>query len=317
MSEDSRGLAVSPGHYKVGPDYFGYYKREVVELVSQDEDFLPLASKTSEISGGTSEKVARDGKMGHSKKVTGSLFCNGIRDGLSDLKRERLKALLRQSVNVLAPEVEEMLEPVVSMCRLQSQIKSRRCLQRPTLVASEGDPGQSPYKKKAKISSSSPSNNLPALRGPTGHGLNVFQKNGFCDDTETAKCITSPEEPKVDDDLQFLLDSDSIEVKEIMEKHSNELSATLGHMEQQLEELLDIVVSKCRPMTLAEKQQLRRLIQGLPPKNLERVVEIIQRSKPENKEPCDEIHVDLEKESNATLWRLYYYVEAFERTRKV
>lgn len=94
-------------------------------------------------------------------------------------------------------------------------------------------------------------------------------------------------------------------------------------------------------MTLVEKQQLRKLIQALPPKNLDRVVEIIQRSKPAEKESCDEIHVDLEKEvenlrhlclfcsyeiitlllnslpfqSNATLWRLYYYVEAFERTR--
>lgn len=104
---------------------------------------------------------------------------------------------------------------------------------------------------------------------------------------------------------------------------------------------LKLLSSIYRPMTLVEKQQLRKLIQALPPKNLDRVVEIIQRSKPAEKESCDEIHVDLEKEvenlrhlclfcsyeiitlllnslpfqSNATLWRLYYYVEAFERTR--
>lgn len=108
MSEDSRGLTVSPERNKVGPDYFGYYKCEVAELLSQYEDFLPFASKTSEISGGTSEKVAGEGTMGHSKKVTGSLFSNGIEDALSDLKRERLKALLRQSVNILAPEVKEV-----------------------------------------------------------------------------------------------------------------------------------------------------------------------------------------------------------------
>lgn len=92
-------------------------------------------------------------------------------------------------------------------------------------------------------------------------------------------------------------------------------------------------------MTLTEKQQLRKLVQKLPPKNLDRIAEIIRRGKPTEAQSCDEILVDLEKEvnkmrehfiwilfrisnpsknvvqDNRTLWRLYYYVEAVEKAR--
>ena len=97
MSEDLRDLAVSPERNKLGPDYFGYYKREVVELLSQDEDLLPCASQT------------------RSNNESDSLFSNGIRPGLSDLKREKLKTLLRQGVKVLTPEVEEVFWNLYSL----------------------------------------------------------------------------------------------------------------------------------------------------------------------------------------------------------
>lgn len=105
MSEDSRGFAVSPEGNELGPDYFGYYKREVVELLSQDEDLLPCASQTSETSG----------EVGGKGNESGPLFSNGIQSGLSDLKRERLKTLLRQGVKALTPEVEEVFWNLYSL----------------------------------------------------------------------------------------------------------------------------------------------------------------------------------------------------------
>lgn len=47
-------------------------------------------------------------------------------------------------------------------------------------------------------------------------------------------------------DIQFLLQNDSVEVEEMMKKYSEELTGTLGYMEQRLELLLDAVMSKCR-----------------------------------------------------------------------
>jgi hypothetical protein len=63
-------------------------------------------------------------------------------------------------------------------------------------------------------------------------------------------------------------------------------------------------------MTLTEKQQLRKLIQNLPPKNLDRVVEIIQHGKLTEAQSRDEFVVDLEKEVNKNVHILYgFYLE--------
>lgn len=122
---------------------------------------------------------------------------------------------------------------------------------------------------------------------------------------------------EVNDDLQVLLVNRGPKVEEKMEKHSAELSATLDHMQEKLEELLDIVISSCRPMTLAEKLQLRRLVENLPPKNLDRVVEIIQRGKRLENRSSHHMTIDLQHEDDLTLWRLYFYVKAVENARKL
>ncbi|XWS44093.1 hypothetical protein CRYUN_Cryun15aG0015100 [Craigia yunnanensis] len=77
---------------------------------------------------------------------------------------------------------------------------------------------------------------------------------------------------------------------------------------------LTLLTSFYGPMTRSEKRQLQKLIQKLPKENLVRVVEIIQHGRPAGK-PCEEIFVDLEKEENVTLWRLYYYVKAVEKAK--
>lgn len=51
-------------------------------------------------------------------------------------------------------------------------------------------------------------------------------------------------------------------------------------------------------MTHIEKLQLCRRIQKLPPKALDRVVEIVKHRKPSEGHARDEVHIDLEKEVN-------------------
>ncbi|XP_020414744.1 uncharacterized protein LOC18782382 isoform X1 [Prunus persica] len=334
MSEATKDLVGSSEHDKIGPDFFGYYTRLVTELLSQEEDFPPFASQSSDLSQRRSGDVRGKDVIEHSYGTSGSLFGNSIGTGLSDFKKERLKSLLRQGVNFLSPEVDEMLEPVVAISRLKSQLKSRNCLSSSKGTLPDID-ARSAHSKRPKRSSSFSSTSLPALSTPTNlesskencaHGLT----------TETARLIAVPEEPKVtnilltpllfvglchiqkvDDDLQFLIEKDSLQVEETVKKYSDEFSATLGHMEQQLEKLLDTVMASCRPMTLPEKHKLGKLIQKLPPKNLDCVAEMLQHRNAACINSSDEIHVDLEKQSNVTLWRLYYYVEAVEKARKL
>lgn len=282
MSEASRNTVTRSELTHIGPDYFGYYTREVVELLSQDDDILPSASQTTSLSGRKRGEVVGNNTIEYRNKFSGSLLTNSIGAGLSDFKKEGLKALLRQGISILSPEVDEMLDPVLAVCRLQSEVRRRKRPLSHMGATYDSDAGQVPPKKLKT--------------------------------TEAPKKSAALEGPKMDD-LQFFLENDILEVEDTVNKFSDELSAKLGHMEQQLEELLGAIMSTCRDMTLTEKQQLRKLIQKLPPKNLNRVVEIIQHGKLAEPQSCDEIFVDLEKENNITLWRLYYYIGAVEKAR--
>lgn len=90
----------------------------------------------------------------------------------------------------------QMLDSVVSMHHLQSQLRSRRCFPRTTGATSKSEVTQS-SSKKVKISPLSSSASLPADGSPNDHGLSAVKINGFCDETETARCTTRPEEPEV------------------------------------------------------------------------------------------------------------------------
>ncbi|KAJ8749978.1 hypothetical protein K2173_013893 [Erythroxylum novogranatense] len=219
-----------------------------------------------------------------STEVTGDK-CREI-TRLSDYKRERLHSLLRNAVVILSPQVDQLVNPVANMRQLQSYIKNKKFTLQRTSAASHDDKNQAPD-KKLEMSSSSSSNSSTAFIGSDN------------------------------DDLQFLLNNDSSLVEGILKKHSDELLNTLGHMEEQLEELLDSVMSTCRAMTIFEKQQLCKLIQKLPSENLNRVAEIVQPGKKMEIKHQDEIFNNLEQEDNATLWRLYYYVEAVEKARQL
>ncbi|KAH9742609.1 NET domain-containing protein [Citrus sinensis] len=368
MSEASKSLLASTDHGQlgpIGPDYFGFYTREIMELLSQDEDPLPSTSRTSELTRKKCGGVRGKDTIDTSGRGNVSSFSNSIGAGFTDFKKERLRSLLRQGVFGLAPEVDEMLDPVIAMCQLQSQVRNRKCSPNVNEVACKGDAEQVPRKKlKTSIYSSHSSLKHGSCReGSVSNGIDSksldaalsekemsnFKKNcAHCHCQNTSQ-LTSPNRPKVDDDLQFLLESDSSEVEETVKKYSDELFATVisrtfrfyvlkafhpfidivcglvsgwspeltGHMEQKLEELLNTVVSRCRPMTRPEKQELRKLIQKLPQNNLARVVEIVQHSKLADSRPSDEYFVDLEKEDNVTLWRLFYYVKAVEKAREL
>ncbi|XAR51935.1 hypothetical protein NMG60_11006743 [Bertholletia excelsa] len=286
---------------KFGPDYFAFYVREVADLLSQEDDFLPSSSQMSELDAGACRvvgkqdlnRITRSDHNGNENSPSDSLFHDGAGAMLSDFKKERLKALLQQSVFALSQEVDEMLDPVLTVHSIKSHLAHKKSLPKSSDAVCKGDAEQQPQKK---IKMSSPSSIInPLSASPT---------NGKA-------CL------EVSDDLQQLLENDNVEVEGLMKKYSDELSTMLGHMEQQLEKLLDTVLSSCRSMTLSEKQQLQKLIQKLPPRNLDRVVEIIQCSKRPGQYSSDEIHVNMEDEDNVTLWRLYYYVEAVEHARKL
>ncbi|CAK8577805.1 unnamed protein product [Lathyrus sativus] len=280
---------------RVGPDFFGYYSSEVVNLLSRDENVLPVTTQLSELPQNNCGEGVKN-LVNQSYDFSGPLYSNVVGAGLSDFEKDRLKSLLRQSAVTLSSEVDEVVGPVFNMYHLQSSLRNKtHSLNLSTMTTSE-DSLQIPSKKQ-KVSSP------PSSARPDPHAQNSD--------------VSPQSSMKERNDLQFLMENDSVEVDEMVKIYSDELSGTLGYMEQELEILLDAVMSKCRPMALVEKQQLQRLIQRLPAENLDRVVEIICRRRPAEEQSSDKIFVDLEKEDNATLWRLYYYVEAVEKAKSL
>ncbi|VVB09411.1 unnamed protein product [Arabis nemorensis] len=222
---------------RVGPDFFGYYRDQVAELLSKEER-IP----------------------NHEPSATTSTEAIGAK--LSNLKNEKLNALLRQSVWDLVPEIDEMQSRACSM-HLMSQLKNKK-----------------------------PST-IPEI----------------------------PEDPtfkEVEDDIQLLMRSDPTLVKEIVRKLSDDLFTRLDNMEQQLEKLLDNVVTTCRPMSRGEKRDLQKSIKELPRENLVRVAGIIKnRYAALGKEFSDEVVVNMEEEDNIMLWRLHYYVAAVKSAQEL
>ncbi|KAL2965478.1 hypothetical protein AAZX31_16G063300 [Glycine max] len=281
MSNASKSFVASDKYERVGPDYFGYYSSEVVNLLSQDEDVFPVSTQTPELPESKYEEGRKKNLVNQSDNCSGPLYSNAVGACLSDFKKDRLKSLLRQSVIALSSEVDQVVDPVFAAYHLQANLKNR-FLEQATNV-----------------------NPQCSRKDPKSHYFLGLPQSEYLSKEKTT------------DDIQFLLENDNVEVAEMVTEYANDLSGTLGYMEEQLELLLDTIMFKCRSMTLAEKQRLQSLIQKLPARNLDRVVELIWRNRPIEEQNCDKIFVDLEKEDDATLWRLYYYIEAVEKAKSL
>ncbi|CAH2045194.1 unnamed protein product [Thlaspi arvense] len=129
----------------------------------------------------------------------------------------------------------------------------------------------------------------------------------------------APEEAggPTEDDIQYLK-SDPDHVRSLTSQYSNALLSEMENMQQELENLLDDVVTTCRPMTHGEKRDLQKSIKKLPVRNLERIAEIVgDHWITSGKDLSDEVMVNLDQSDNIMLWRLHFYVGAVKNAKKL
>ncbi|KAK9052376.1 hypothetical protein SSX86_029005 [Deinandra increscens subsp. villosa] len=358
MSEISKDANTST-EMDTGMDLFRYYIHGIRALISFD-DFSPSSvtnSRLVDVENGSfrNNELAKEGSGGNEKNRP-VLFSNAAGNGLSGHRKERLVAMLRQSVVALSGEVDQMLDPVFTILRLRSNLASKKN------SASYPDANgkvESVERAQKRLKVDEPLNVSSASCILTGEG-SLSERKGVvevepgkrksltrCNNTECGNYAwksnneeikslcgdcskqgmnesflgsssrDDKENGEVNDALEVLLLNRGSKVEEKVKKHSAELSAMLERMKDKLEELLDIVVSSCRAMTQAEKHELRRLIQNLHPQNMDRIVKILQRGKPPEKHSGDDITVELQNEDNSTLWRIYFHVKAVENARKL
>ncbi|MQL85053.1 hypothetical protein Taro_017569 [Colocasia esculenta] len=270
-SEASRKILSHSKQNDRGPDYFGYYKHSALNLFYQNED-IPFSG--TEI---------------HNFSGSGSFFGDPIVEGLSNIKKEKLRMLLKQSVVCLDQEIDKIHSRISAMFQIDEALMGNE-------LGTSDEDLEEPESSRSQRS---------ALLGKLSKLADTSQSESF---------------KKVYEDFQVLLHVAGLEAQDAIDKCFADALAELDLMEQNLEEYLNILASKCRTcrannrqMTAAEKEVLGQWIHVLPGKALDRIVEIIHCRDSTKKPLPDKIHVDLEKEDNAVLWRLYFYVKTVAR----
>lgn len=92
-------------------------------------------------------------------------------------------------------------------------------------------------------------------------------------------------------------------------KTARELLNELYEVDMHLEELREIAAKSCRKITVGEKRKLGADITKLNPEYLEKVVEIVGQQNPSIELAAEEVDVDIDAQSDLTLWRLKVFVK--------
>lgn len=94
--------------------------------------------------------------------------------------------------------------------------------------------------------------------------------------------------------------------------HANmarDLSNELYEVDMQLERLREMVVQKCRKMSTDEKKKLWAALTQLSSDDLDKALEIVAESNPSFQATAQEVDLDIDAQSELTLWRLKVFVQ--------
>lgn len=92
-------------------------------------------------------------------------------------------------------------------------------------------------------------------------------------------------------------------------KMAKDLAIEIENVERNLEELTDSVLQKCRKMSTEEKKQLGNAITKLSPEDINKALEIIAQGNPSFQAAGDTVEVDIDAQSESTLWKLKFFVK--------
>ncbi|KAL5972797.1 Transcription factor GTE1 [Asimina triloba] len=91
---------------------------------------------------------------------------------------------------------------------------------------------------------------------------------------------------------------------------ARDISNELLEINLQMEELREAVVEKCRKMTTEEKRKLGSGLSRLSPEDLNKALEIIAQKNPSFQATAQEVEIDMDAQSESTLWRLKFFVKS-------
>ncbi|XP_042495441.1 transcription factor GTE6-like [Macadamia integrifolia] len=92
-------------------------------------------------------------------------------------------------------------------------------------------------------------------------------------------------------------------------KMARDASNELCEVDMHLEELREMVIQKCRKMSTEEKKKLCSGLSRLDPEDLNKALEIIAKKNPSFQATAEEVELDMDAQSESTLWRLKFFVK--------
>ncbi|KAJ6798863.1 transcription factor GTE1-like [Iris pallida] len=94
-----------------------------------------------------------------------------------------------------------------------------------------------------------------------------------------------------------------------MAKMARDTNNELTELNLHLDELKELVVQKCRKMSAEEKRKLGVGLSTLTPEDLNKALEIIAQDNPSFKATAEVVDLDMDAQSETTLWRLKFFVK--------
>ncbi|XP_043717704.1 transcription factor GTE6-like isoform X2 [Telopea speciosissima] len=92
-------------------------------------------------------------------------------------------------------------------------------------------------------------------------------------------------------------------------KMTKDISNELCEVDMHLEELREMVIQKCRKMSTEDKKKLGSGLSRLEPEDLNKALEIIAKKNPSFQATAEEVELDMDAQSESTLWRLKFFVK--------
>ncbi|XP_027161981.1 transcription factor GTE6 isoform X1 [Coffea eugenioides] len=92
-------------------------------------------------------------------------------------------------------------------------------------------------------------------------------------------------------------------------KTARDLSNELNEVDSQLEELRDMVVKKCRKISLEEKRNIGIGLSKLRPEDLTKALEMVAKTNSKFVLRDEDLELDIDAMSESTLWRLKFFVK--------
>ncbi|KNA26043.1 hypothetical protein SOVF_001090 [Spinacia oleracea] len=92
-------------------------------------------------------------------------------------------------------------------------------------------------------------------------------------------------------------------------KLARDISHELFEADMHLEELREQLVQRCRKMSTEEKRQLGIALTRLSTDDLSKALQIVARSNPGFVANAEEVDLDIDAQSESTLWRLKFFVK--------